>query len=153
EERRGDDPRQVTLGAGEVHRGALSRGAPRARDGRGKSDARIVPSTSAFSFTVMSFESVTTLDMSTPEAKRASYALLLAQVRAVFEGERDWLANLSQFSSLVFDSVPDLNWAGFYIARGRELVLGPFQGKIACVRIPFDRGVCGACARTGQVQR
>ena len=101
----------------------------------------------------MSFDPVATLDMSTPDAKRASYALLLAQVRAVLEGERDWLANLSQFASLVFNAVPDLNWAGFYIARGEELVHGPFQGKIACVRIPFARGVCGACARTRQVQR
>jgi GAF domain-containing protein len=101
----------------------------------------------------MSFDPVATLDMSTPEAKRASYALLLAQVRAVLEGERDWLANLAQFAALVFNAVPELNWAGFYIARGEELVLGPFQGKIACVRIPFSRGVCGACARTRQVQR
>jgi L-methionine (R)-S-oxide reductase len=68
------------------------------------------------------------------------------------EGERDWLANLAQFAALVFNAVPDLNWAGFYIAHGGELVLGPFQGKVACVRIPFSKGVCGACARTGQVQ-
>ena len=101
----------------------------------------------------MSFDPVATLDMSTPDAKRASYALLLAQARSVLEGERDWLANLAQFAALVFNAVPELNWAGFYIARGEELVLGPFQGKIACVRIPFSRGVCGACARTRQVQR
>jgi GAF domain-containing protein len=100
----------------------------------------------------MSFEPAAALDMSTPQAKRASYALLLAQARSVLEGERDWIANLAQFSALVFQSVPDLNWAGFYLARGRELVLGPFQGKVACVRIPFERGVCGACARSGQPQ-
>jgi GAF domain-containing protein len=100
----------------------------------------------------MSFEVADTLDMSTPDAKSASYALLVAQVRAVLAGERDWLANLAQFSALVYQSVPDLNWAGFYMARGQELVVGPFQGKVACVRIPFARGVCGACARTRDIQ-
>ena len=101
----------------------------------------------------MSFEPVDTLDMSTPDAKRASYELLVAQVRSVLEGERDWLANLAQFSALVYQSVPALNWAGFYMAHGQELVVGPFQGKIACVRIPFTRGVCGACASTREIQR
>jgi len=100
----------------------------------------------------MSFEVADTLDMSTPDAKRASYELLVAQVRSVLEGERDWLANLAQFSALVYQSVPHLNWAGFYMARGQELVVGPFQGKVACVRIPFTRGVCGACASTLQIQ-
>ena len=100
----------------------------------------------------MSFEVADTLDMSTPDAKRASYDLLLAQVRSVLEGERDWLANLAQFSALVYQSVPHLNWAGFYMARGQELVVGPFQGKVACVRIPFTRGVCGACASTRRIQ-
>ena len=101
----------------------------------------------------MSFEVAATLDMSTPDAKRASYELLVAQVRSVLEGERDWLANLAQFSALVYQSVPHLNWAGFYMARGDQLVVGPFQGKVACVRIPFTRGVCGACASTRQIQR
>ncbi|MEP6740597.1 MAG: GAF domain-containing protein [Caldimonas sp.] len=90
--------------------------------------------------------------MSTQPCKRAAYELLAAQARSVLEGERDWLANLSQFAALVYGSVPDLNWAGFYIARDRELVLGPFQGKVACVRIPFTRGVCGACASTREIQ-
>ena len=100
----------------------------------------------------MSFEVAPTLDMSSPDAKRASYDLLVAQVRAVLEGERDWLANLAQFAALVHQSVPHLNWAGFYMARGQELVVGPFQGKVACVRIPFTRGVCGACARSREIQ-
>jgi L-methionine (R)-S-oxide reductase len=100
----------------------------------------------------MSFEVTDTLDMSTPDAKRASYALFVAQVRSVLEGERDWLSNLSQFSALVFQSVPHLNWAGFYMAHGQELRVGPFQGKVACVRIPFARGVCGACATTREIQ-
>ena len=90
--------------------------------------------------------------MTNSAAKRASYALLKDQVKSILEGERDWLANLAQFAALVFNAVPDLNWSGFYIAHGEELVLGPFQGKVACVRIPFSKGVCGACARTGQVQ-
>jgi GAF domain-containing protein len=101
----------------------------------------------------MSFDVADTLDMSTPAAKRAAYELLVAQVRSVLEGERDWVANLAQFSALVYQSVPDLNWAGFYMARGEELVVGPFQGKVACVRIPFARGVCGACARSREIQR
>ena len=100
----------------------------------------------------MSFDPVDTRDMSTPAAKRASYDLLLAQVRSVLEGERDWLANLAQFAALAYQSVPDLNWAGFYMVRGEELRVGPFQGKVACVRIPFTRGVCGACASTREIQ-
>jgi len=101
----------------------------------------------------MSFEVADTLDMSTPAAKRASYELLAAQVRSLIEGERDMVANLAQFSALVWQSVPELNWAGFYLARGQELVVGPFQGNVACVRIPFGKGVCGACARTRSIQR
>lgn len=100
----------------------------------------------------MSFDQTGALDMSTQPSKRAAYELLVAQARSVLEGERDWLANLSQFAALIHGSVPDLNWAGFYIARDRELVLGPFQGKVACVRIPFTRGVCGACASTREIQ-
>ena len=96
----------------------------------------------------MSFEATETLDMSNAQAKRESYQLLVAQVRSLMHGERDWLANLAQFSALIYGAVPGLNWAGFYMARGEELVLGPFQGKVACVRIPFGRGVCGTCART-----
>ena len=97
-------------------------------------------------------ETTTLHDMSTPAAKREAYATLLAQTRALFAGEHDRLANLAQFAALVYHSLPDLNWSGFYMAHGRELVLGPFQGKVACVRIPFERGVCGACARTRSVQ-
>ena len=103
----------------------------------------------------MSFDPTPLLDMSGPEAKRASYDTLVAQTQAVLHGERDWLANLAQFAALVFNSVPQLNWSGFYMVNPkneRELVLGPFQGKVACVRIAFERGVCGACARTQEVQ-
>ena len=79
-----------------------------------------------------------------PTAGRpAFYAELTAQLRALLAGERDWLANLANTSALLFQTLPDLNWAGFYLRRGAELVLGPFQGKPACVRIAPGRGVCG----------
>ncbi len=72
------------------------------------------------------------------------YAELSGQLRAMLTGERDWLANLANTAALIFHTLPDLNWAGFYLLRGEgELVLGPFQGKPACVRIAPGRGVCG----------
>ncbi len=82
-----------------------------------------------------------------------SYALLEAQLQALLADERDFIANAAQFSAFLFHQLAELNWAGFYLARGEELVLGPFQGNIACVRIPFGRGVCGAAAATGKTQR
>src|SRR3954462_13404604 len=75
------------------------------------------------------------------------YSELLSQARALLEGERDFTANAANLSSLLFHSLPDLNWAGFYWLKGSELVLGPFQGKPACVRIALGRGVCGTAAR------
>lgn len=81
------------------------------------------------------------------------YPLLQAQLQALLAGERDFVANAAQFSAFLFHALADLNWAGFYLVRGDELVLGPFQGNVACVRIPFGRGVCGTAAITGQTQR
>ncbi|TIH08559.1 GAF domain-containing protein [Pseudomonas leptonychotis] len=81
------------------------------------------------------------------------YPLLTAQLQALLSDERDFIANAAQFSAFLFQQLSDLNWAGFYLARREELVLGPFQGKVACVRIPFGRGVCGMAAATGQTQR
>ncbi|WP_248919239.1 GAF domain-containing protein [Pseudomonas entomophila] len=81
------------------------------------------------------------------------YDLLAAQVQALFADERDFIANAAQFSAFLYNQVDDLNWAGFYINRDEELVLGPFQGQVACVRIPFSRGVCGAAAATRTTQR
>ncbi len=75
------------------------------------------------------------------------YPELLAQARGLFDGERDKTANAANLASLVFHTLPDLNWAGFYWLKDGELVLGPFQGKPACVRIPVGQGVCGAAAR------
>lgn len=96
----------------------------------------------------MSF-SATTLTGSKPE----QYAQLLAQARALLHGERDRIANAANLSALVYHALPDLNWVGFYFFDGSELVVGPFQGLPACVRIPLDKGVCGAAASTRQTQR
>ena len=72
---------------------------------------------------------------------------------ALVAGEPDGIANMANVAALVWQAIPDLNWAGFYRFDGRELVLGPFQGKAACIRIPLDKGVCGAAARTRETQR
>ncbi|GAA5082436.1 GAF domain-containing protein [Lysobacter panacisoli] len=85
--------------------------------------------------------------------KPEQYAQLLAQARALLHGERDRIANAANLSALVYHSLPALNWVGFYFFDGRELVVGPFQGLPACVRIPLDKGVCGAAASTRQTQR
>jgi GAF domain-containing protein len=83
---------------------------------------------------------------------RPDYDLLVRQVTSVLEGERALVANASQFSALVYDTLADLNWAGFYLTvpskkgEGQDLLVGPFQGKPACARIPFGRGVCGTTA-------
>ena len=93
--------------------------------------------------------SATPLTGSKPE----QYAQLLEQARALLHGERDRIANAANLSALVYNALPDLNWVGFYFFDGSELVVGPFQGLPACVRIPLDKGVCGAAARTRQTQR
>ena len=85
--------------------------------------------------------------------KPDQYAQLLEQARGLVHGERDRIANAANLSALVFNSLPDLNWVGFYLFDGIELVVGPFQGLPACIRIPLDRGVCGAAARTRVTQR
>jgi len=83
------------------------------------------------------------------------YAELAAQARSLLAAESDRIANAANFSALVFHALPDLNWAGFYLFDGTELVVGPFQGKPACVRIALGRGVCGTAAlsRATQVVR
>jgi GAF domain-containing protein len=75
------------------------------------------------------------------------YRALAGELRALLADERDWLANLANSAALIFARLPDLNWTGFYLLRGEQLVLGPFQGKPACVRIDLAQGVCGAAAR------
>ena len=84
--------------------------------------------------------------------KREHYADLAQQARGLLHGEPSLIANAANFSALVFHSLPDLNWAGFYLFDGTELVVGPFQGKPACIRIALGKGVCGAAAQTRQTQ-
>lgn len=96
--------------------------------------------------------------MFTPAAASLTpdYAMLRAQIASILEGERDLITNAAQFSAFIYDTIADLNWAGFYLVRPAkqggqdELLLGPFQGKVACVRIPFGRGVCGTAAQQKQ---
>jgi L-methionine (R)-S-oxide reductase len=79
-------------------------------------------------------------------SKPDAYRELHGQLAAVFAGERNGLANAANMSALLYQSLPKLNWVGFYFLQGGELVLGPFQGKVACVRIAVGRGVCGTAA-------
>ncbi len=78
--------------------------------------------------------------------KTVLYAELAGQIEGLLSGEVDAVANLANAAAAIYHGLPGLNWAGFYLARGTDLVLGPFQGKPACVRIAFGKGVCGAAA-------
>ena len=80
------------------------------------------------------------------------YRQLLAAAEALTEGERDGIANMANIAALIWEYLPDLNWAGFYRMVEGELVLGPFVGRPACIRIPVGQGVCGAAAKTGETQ-
>jgi L-methionine (R)-S-oxide reductase len=79
-------------------------------------------------------------------SKLELYQNLVPQLRSLLAGERDFIANAANFASLLYYSLPELNWAGFYLLKDKELVLGPFQGKPACVRIAVGKGVCGVAA-------
>lgn len=79
--------------------------------------------------------------------KSKLYASLVMQLMSLLKGEYDFVANAANFSALLFNSLPNVNWAGFYFLRNDELVLGPFQGNPACVRIPMGQGVCGVAAQ------
>ena len=92
------------------------------------------------------------IDLNATGAGLNGYTLLQAQLESLLADERDFIANAAQFSAFLYHQLDDLNWAGFYLNRDEELVLGPFQGQIACVRIPFGRGVCGAAAASRQTQ-
>ncbi|GAA0345088.1 GAF domain-containing protein [Bowmanella denitrificans] len=87
-----------------------------------------------------------------PKVKSELYREVVQQASALMEGEKDLIANLANISALLWMHLPDINWAGFYLLKDEELVLGPFQGKPACVRIPMGRGVCGTAAKLGQPQ-
>ena len=85
--------------------------------------------------------------------KPTLYRELAAALESLVAGEPDAIANMANAAALIWESVPGLNWAGFYRNVGGELVLGPFQGRVACIRIPFGKGVCGAAAASLLVQR
>jgi GAF domain-containing protein len=84
---------------------------------------------------------------STNNVKPKLYASLVVQLLSLLKGEHDFVANAANFSALLFNSLPNVNWAGFYFLKGDELVLGPFQGNPACVRLPMGQGVCGVAAQ------
>ncbi len=90
------------------------------------------------------------IDAAAPKAEL--YAELLTAATALTDGEPDGVANMANVAALMWQYLPDLNWAGFYRMVDGELVLGPFQGKAACIRIPLGKGVCGAAALSGKVQ-
>lgn len=84
--------------------------------------------------------------------KAAFYAELAQQAGGLMTGETNLIANAANFAALMFNALPDVNWAGFYLYDGKELVVGPFQGKPACIRIALGRGVCGTAAQTRETQ-
>jgi L-methionine (R)-S-oxide reductase len=86
-------------------------------------------------------------------SKAAVYDDLAKALDALTDGEPDVIANMANFAALIWEYLPDLNWAGFYRLIGEELVLGPFQGKAACIRIPLGKGVCGTAAQSRITQR
>src|SRR5215210_1423110 len=81
------------------------------------------------------------------DGKSKLYASLVVQLLSLLKGEHDFIANAANMTALLFNSLPNVNWAGFYFLQGNELVLGPFQGNPACVRIPMGKGVCGVAAQ------
>ena len=85
--------------------------------------------------------------------KAVMYRDLASALRGLVEGEPDAVANMANAAALIWETLPELNWAGFYRNVGGELVVGPFQGRPACIRIKFGEGVCGVAAETRQVQR
>jgi L-methionine (R)-S-oxide reductase len=89
----------------------------------------------------------------TADSKTELYRDLASALDALTADEPDGIANMANAAALIWQYLPDLNWAGFYRMVGGELVLGPFQGKAACIRIPIGKGVCGTAAATGETQR
>lgn len=87
-----------------------------------------------------------------PQEKSKLYPLLAGQAASLTQGETDVIANMANLSALLWQALPDINWVGFYRRAGEELVLGPFQGKPACIRIGWGKGVCGTAAATGEAQ-
>jgi L-methionine (R)-S-oxide reductase len=82
-----------------------------------------------------------------PQDKQETYTLLVSQVKAILSDEDDMIANLANISAILFEFMEDINWVGFYLIKGDHLIVGPFQGKVACSRIPLYKGVCGKAAK------
>jgi len=85
--------------------------------------------------------------------KEQLYNQLISQAESLVSGEKDLIANMANISALLFNNLEKVNWAGFYLFKEEQLVLGPFQGQPACIRIPMGKGVCGTSAETRTVQR
>lgn len=85
-------------------------------------------------------------------SKSEFYRSMLLQVEAIISGEHDTIANMANISAILFNAFDDVNWAGFYRLQNNELVLGPFQGQVACIRIPVGRGVCGTAVAQRTIQ-
>ena len=93
-----------------------------------------------------------TFDIDTSAPKSELYAEMVRSADGMTSGEHDAVANMANIAALLWEYLPDVNWTGFYRVIDGELVLGPFQGKAACIRIPFGKGVCGAAAQSGETQ-
>lgn len=85
--------------------------------------------------------------------KKEEYNQILTSLSSLLEGEHDMIANMANTSAVLYEFLSDINWAGFYLYKNNELILGPFQGKPACMHIPMGKGVCGVCAKTQLTQR
>ncbi len=90
--------------------------------------------------------------MTYPQDRKEMYGLLAQQLQALMDGERDCIPNMANMSALIHQALENVNWTGFYLMKDGMLVLGPFQGNPACIRIPVGRGVCGTAAKTMQTQ-
>ncbi len=90
--------------------------------------------------------------MSEMSKTTTNYNLLIGQVKSITMGESDLIANMANISAIIFNNIHDVNWAGFYLHKDKQLVLGPFQGNPACIRIPMGKGVCGTAAESKQAQ-
>jgi GAF domain-containing protein len=93
-----------------------------------------------------------TFEIDTTAPKSEVYAEMVRSADALTSGEPDAVANMANIAALLWEYLPDVNWTGFYRVVDSELVLGPFQGKAACIRIPFGKGVCGTAAQSGETQ-
>jgi L-methionine (R)-S-oxide reductase len=92
------------------------------------------------------------IDLDIPKNKNEAYSLLIEQVSAIVSSEDDVIANLANVSAILYEFMEDINWVGFYLLKNKELVVGPFQGKVACSRIPLTKGVCAQAVTSKSIQ-